>query len=120
VNLKCRFNADHVGPFSNAVVLAQHYQAEHPDEYTPKVKVECTVCGKHVGDLAQHMKKMHKTAAVVKVDTEPPAVRWAADHIVLPVVTELAGGKKGALPVNKLAAIFEWRDATQKMLDDVQ
>jgi len=119
VNLKCRFNPEHTGPFSNAVVLAQHYQAEHPDEYTPKVKVECKVCGKQVGDLPQHMKKSHKTVAVVKADPEPP-VRWAADHIVLPVVTELAGGKKGVVPVAKMAAIFEWRDATQKMLDDVQ
>jgi len=125
--MKCRYDDTHTGPFSNAVVLAQHYVEFHSDVYVPPVKQPCPVpdCGKEVTDVAQHLRKRHgitgKTAAVVPVDPDPvEQPRWTADHIVLPVVTELAGGKKGAVPVNKLASIFEWRDATQKMLDQVQ
>jgi len=124
--MRCKYNPDHIEEFSNAVMLTKHYLAEHADVYVPPRKFECPQCGKPVSDVTQHLRKMHgitKGKAVVPADPDPEPVvmpSWTADHIVLPVVTELAGGKKGAVPVGKLAAIFEWRDATQAMLDKVQ
>lgn len=129
--MRCKYDTSHTDEFSNAVMLTKHYIAEHPDEYVAPVKQPCPLpdCGKLVSDVTQHLRKMHGIdkkglgKGVVPVATEPAPVAtpsWTADHIVLPVVTELAGGKKGAVPVGKLAAIFEWRDATQVMLDKVQ
>ncbi len=124
--MKCRFDPEHTQEFANAVMLQKHYVAEHADVYVPPVKHPCPECGKSVSDLTQHLRKKHgitgkPSKAIEKVDTtEPVMPSWTADHIVLPVVTELAGGKKGAVPVNKLEAIFAWRDATQTMLDKVQ
>jgi len=126
--MKCRFDPEHTQEFANAVMLQKHYVAEHADVYVPPVKRPCPVpdCGKSVSDLTQHLRKKHgisgvPSQAIVTVETpEPVAPTWTADHIVLPVVTELAGGKKGSIPVNKLGAVFAWRDATQAMLDQVQ
>lgn len=122
--MHCKYSPDHTETFSNAVMLTKHYIAEHADQYVPPVKSPCPECGKPVSDVTQHLRKMHGAAtskAVEKADKpEPVKVSWSADHIVIPVVTELAGGKKGAVPVAKLAAVFEWRDATQRMLDQVQ
>jgi len=43
---------------------------------------------------------------------------WEVDDIVLPVVAQLAQ-PKGVVPVDLLAAIFVWRDATAAMLTAV-
>jgi hypothetical protein len=40
---------------------------------------------------------------------------WDVDDIVLPVVEQLAS-PKGLVPVGHLAALFDWRDATARML----
>lgn len=120
--LHCRFNPAHRTEFANAVLLARHYREFHADVYTPPVKVECVVCGKQISRhyLRDHMDSKHPNGLAVELAPEPvvPEVEpWTADHIVIPVVKELIGAQ---VPVDKLPAVFRWRDATTRLIEEVR
>jgi hypothetical protein len=50
---------------------------------------------------------------------EPEVVHWDVDDIVLPVLTQLTK-PHAVLALDKLPAVFAWRDATVEMLHAVQ
>lgn len=61
LNMHCRFAPDEHGTFANAVLLQQHYLAEHGDVYAAPAPRQCPECGRMFGatGLASHLRNMH-------------------------------------------------------------
>lgn len=68
---------------------------------------ELAVVDQHHDDVARH--------EYAHVEHEG---QWSVDDIVMPVISQLAS-PLGVVPVETLGALFVWRDATVRMLQDV-
>lgn len=78
----CRFAPGDHGTFGNAVLLQQHYLAEHGDVYVPPRPRTCPDCGMQVGatQLTAHRKAVHGYVPVRR--GRPPNVKrllWRCD-----------------------------------------
>jgi hypothetical protein len=139
----CKYDPAHTEEFGDPGTLGLHYRDHHPEHVktpNPSKKIyTCRACGvtaKWPSAMREHVKTKHPalftepyhredyadvspadgtaTTAVVR----QPVIheRWEVDDIVLPVLKSLTP----AIPTEKLPAVFAWRDATARMLNDVQ
>jgi hypothetical protein len=141
----CKYDPAHTEEFSDPGTLGLHYRDHHPEHVktpNPSKKIyTCRTCGvtaKWPSAMREHVKTKHPalftepyhrenyadvspadgTATASAVVHRPVIEKqhWEVDDIVLPVLKSLAI----ALDIEQLPAIFEWRDATRRMLDVVQ
>lgn len=61
LTMHCRFARDEHGTFANAVLLQQHYLAEHADVYVPPAPRQCPECDAQVSatQLSAHRRTQH-------------------------------------------------------------
>jgi hypothetical protein len=89
--------------------MRNHVKAQHPALFTEPY---------HREDYAD-VRSVDGTAVRTGVVHRPVVEKheWEVDDIVLPVLKTLAAP---AIAIDKLPAVFAWRDATAKMLEAVQ
>lgn len=98
LTMRCRFARDEHGTFANAVLLQQHYLAEHGDVYVPPAPRPCPECGQIVGatGMSSHRRRIHGVESA-RPAGRPPGVHNSRPKVSMgPFTCDLCGKRYGS------------------------